>query len=113
MKIRYTSRKKTVYLITYFYAIFVMETKPNFFKESNEMAAKIFAPTKTFPFMKTSSFSDSSRRDKVRESYMVVFFDIMYCLLFVPFRVKKDTKTGEYILQHNVFQKVKINLKFV
>ncbi len=49
---------------------------------------------------------EGKRSCKQSQSYLQVYFNIMYYLLFIPFKIKTDPKSGEYILVSNRLQKV-------
>lgn len=52
---------------------------------------------------------EGRRSWKPSQSYLKVYFNIMYYLLFIPFKVQSDKKSGEYFLVSNRFQKVRQN----
>lgn len=58
--------------------------------------------------METGSTGTLAR--EVKESYLKSYFNLMYYMLFVPFQIHVDSKSGEYILKSNKIQKV-LNLK--
>lgn len=47
-----------------------------------------------------------SRPNELKESYLKSYFNLMYYLLFVPFKIQVDSKSGEYMLKSNKIQKL-------
>ncbi len=48
-----------------------------------------------------------------KESHLKVYLNVMYYLLFVPFKIYHDTNSDEYILSSNRIQKVYNVITFI
>lgn len=52
------------------------------------------------------SFVADYRAESEMKSYLGIYFNFAYYVLLVPFKVKKSRKSGDYVLESNMYQKV-------
>lgn len=70
---------------------------------------EIFPKTFTQKFTSDWILNEMEIRIKsteVKESYLKSYFNLMYYMFFIPFKIQVDHKNGEYVLKSNKIQKV-------